>query len=246
MTFGRRHRQPPREESRPRGADFRRKWTGAESNRRHQDFQSCALPTELPVPIAANRNKVKIIGEWPGADNRRFPVRKAADFAACGDWLRALAAARGKALPERQGRIVEPQQRGVPIWPHEPRRSDHTRVDQNDDSSLIDRSKFALTISRSYNLARVDHAGTNRTAVALRSAPHEADVVQLDAMRRVLVEEKPCQSPGRDWRAHTQSIGRDIMTAPQLLLESGESNSSRFLPGDMRTRKPLRGRGNSS
>ena len=24
-------------------------WTGAESNRRHQDFQSCALPTELPV-----------------------------------------------------------------------------------------------------------------------------------------------------------------------------------------------------
>ena len=25
------------------------RWTGAESNRRHQDFQSCALPTELPV-----------------------------------------------------------------------------------------------------------------------------------------------------------------------------------------------------
>ena|GEM_PF-5779881 len=23
-------------------------WYGAESNRRHQDFQSCALPTELP------------------------------------------------------------------------------------------------------------------------------------------------------------------------------------------------------
>src|SRR5262249_46974831 len=25
------------------------KWTGPGSNRRHQDFQSCALPTELPV-----------------------------------------------------------------------------------------------------------------------------------------------------------------------------------------------------
>ena len=24
---------------------------GADSNRRHQDFQSCALPTELPGPI---------------------------------------------------------------------------------------------------------------------------------------------------------------------------------------------------
>ena len=26
-----------------------RKWTGGELNSRHQDFQSCALPTELPV-----------------------------------------------------------------------------------------------------------------------------------------------------------------------------------------------------
>src|SRR5262245_41956186 len=25
------------------------RWTGPGSNRRHQDFQSCALPTELPV-----------------------------------------------------------------------------------------------------------------------------------------------------------------------------------------------------
>ena len=29
------------------GAFF--EWTGGESNPRHQDFQSCALPTELPV-----------------------------------------------------------------------------------------------------------------------------------------------------------------------------------------------------
>jgi hypothetical protein len=27
------------------------RWTGAELNRRHQDFQSCALPTELPVQV---------------------------------------------------------------------------------------------------------------------------------------------------------------------------------------------------
>ena len=26
-------------------------WAGAESNRRHQDFQSCALPTELPARV---------------------------------------------------------------------------------------------------------------------------------------------------------------------------------------------------
>ena len=26
-------------------------WYGAESNRRHQDFQSCALPTELPYRL---------------------------------------------------------------------------------------------------------------------------------------------------------------------------------------------------
>lgn len=29
-------------------------WTGAESNRRHMDFQSIALPTELPVQIFHN------------------------------------------------------------------------------------------------------------------------------------------------------------------------------------------------
>ncbi len=29
-------------------------WTGTESNRRHKDFQSFALPTELPVQIKLN------------------------------------------------------------------------------------------------------------------------------------------------------------------------------------------------
>ncbi len=29
-------------------------WTGPGSNRRHQDFQSCALPTELPVQRPTN------------------------------------------------------------------------------------------------------------------------------------------------------------------------------------------------
>src|SRR3954449_7114319 len=30
------------------------KWRGPESNRRHHDFQSCALPTELPRRAGAN------------------------------------------------------------------------------------------------------------------------------------------------------------------------------------------------
>ena len=33
--------------------EFQRMWSGAELNRRHQDFQSCALPTELPDPSRA-------------------------------------------------------------------------------------------------------------------------------------------------------------------------------------------------
>ena len=33
----------------PGCAGQKTEWTGAGSNRRHQDFQSCALPTELPV-----------------------------------------------------------------------------------------------------------------------------------------------------------------------------------------------------
>ena len=32
-------------------------WLGAESNRRHKDFQSSALPTELPSPPVAVRPK---------------------------------------------------------------------------------------------------------------------------------------------------------------------------------------------
>jgi hypothetical protein len=32
-------------------------WPGAESNRRHHDFQSCALPTELPGRDHSRRNK---------------------------------------------------------------------------------------------------------------------------------------------------------------------------------------------
>ncbi len=35
---------PPRESSKAKGCQ------GAESNRRHQHFQCCALPTELPWP----------------------------------------------------------------------------------------------------------------------------------------------------------------------------------------------------
>ena len=37
------------------------KWTGPELNRRHQDFQSCALPTELPVPVACCQASLN----WP-------------------------------------------------------------------------------------------------------------------------------------------------------------------------------------
>lgn len=32
-------------------------WVGADLNRRHTDFQSVALPTELPTPRAANRDE---------------------------------------------------------------------------------------------------------------------------------------------------------------------------------------------
>ena len=35
-----------------------REWTGGELNSRHQDFQSCALPTELPVQMAASRRRM--------------------------------------------------------------------------------------------------------------------------------------------------------------------------------------------
>ncbi len=171
-----------REESRPRGRNFRRKWTGPESNRRHQDFQSCALPTELPVRIAANRNKVKIIGEWPEADNRRFPVRKAADFAACGFGRSPLPEGRlfRNAKGESWGRTNVACRFG-PMT----RSSDHTKVDQHDASSVIDPTEFALTISRVLiTLERTELPFRSDLLVTKRTS------FSWEAMRRVLVEEK--------------------------------------------------------
>jgi nitrogen regulatory protein PII len=37
------------------GALRTEKWLGAESNRRHEDFQSSALPTELPSRVNGER-----------------------------------------------------------------------------------------------------------------------------------------------------------------------------------------------
>jgi hypothetical protein len=47
-------------------------WPGAESNRRHHDFQSCALPTELPGPDkkparASRRGREVLGGDAPTA-----------------------------------------------------------------------------------------------------------------------------------------------------------------------------------
>lgn len=39
----------------------RSEWTEAGSNRRHMDFQSIALPTELPVPVARTPAKRRIL-----------------------------------------------------------------------------------------------------------------------------------------------------------------------------------------
>ena len=46
----------------------RAKWARAESNRRHQDFQSCALPTELPAlrrnaTLGEPETACKVIGQ---------------------------------------------------------------------------------------------------------------------------------------------------------------------------------------
>jgi len=45
-------------------------WPGAESNRRHHDFQSCALPTELPGQKnrPSHRARTEI---WLASDSRR-------------------------------------------------------------------------------------------------------------------------------------------------------------------------------
>ncbi len=64
-------------------------WTGPGSNRRHQDFQSCALPTELPVqeppiiwktPSVASADEVlpalSIFANAPFPPNGKEPVSK--------------------------------------------------------------------------------------------------------------------------------------------------------------------------
>src|SRR3954453_15739237 len=52
----------------------RPKWAGAESNRRHMDFQSIALPAELPAPkfqAAYSRSMIRLFKEL--AAGRRGP-----------------------------------------------------------------------------------------------------------------------------------------------------------------------------
>ena len=42
------------------------KWLGTESNRRHADFQSAALPTELPSPTSKTRNVMELWSDFKG------------------------------------------------------------------------------------------------------------------------------------------------------------------------------------
>ncbi len=42
----------PKNSARQGFPGFNYQWSGAELNRRHVDFQSTALPTELPDPVA--------------------------------------------------------------------------------------------------------------------------------------------------------------------------------------------------
>ena len=40
-------------------SEVRREWSGPGSNRRHSDFQSDALPTELPDPTEVNKKSLE-------------------------------------------------------------------------------------------------------------------------------------------------------------------------------------------
>jgi hypothetical protein len=42
-------------------SEEKRRWLGAESNRRHEDFQSSALPTELPSPRRVRARKARVV-----------------------------------------------------------------------------------------------------------------------------------------------------------------------------------------
>ena len=56
---------------------FFSKWAGAELNRRHHDFQSCALPTELPTRFRArpSRSEPRVLPSYLG--DRRTLVKRA-------------------------------------------------------------------------------------------------------------------------------------------------------------------------
>ena len=52
-------------------------WAGAESNRRHQDFQSCALPTELPArrrnaTVGEPERACKLLSRYPPKTQQRL------------------------------------------------------------------------------------------------------------------------------------------------------------------------------
>src|SRR5439155_12172163 len=64
-------RKGERDRSRIRARARRKKWLGAESKRRHEDFQSSALPTELP---SRDGNRLSTMTFCAGCSLCRIPL----------------------------------------------------------------------------------------------------------------------------------------------------------------------------
>ena len=143
---------------------FPKRWLGTESNRRHRDFQSPALPTELPSLRLGEFGRARKLDEVSAGDKGKIDSSEHRSWAsggghgiefsfACSSLLRGgcagLAGSARCARPSKQCRHRDFQSPALPTELQSPRLSEFGRAPKLVDVSAGDKGKIDSSEHRS-------------------------------------------------------------------------------------------------